>query len=318
MSRFSYEIPSDTPLRVRNRSVIAVSPDGRRFVYNTAEGLQVKSMDQLDSRLLPGTEATLGLPFFSPDGQSVGFSQSPQLKRISLSGGAPVVIAELSSRPAGANWTADGTILFADDEGIQRVPATGGSPELLVAAGEGELFDGPQLLPDNDTLLFSVAAGGRGNPDRWDSGTVTVQSLSTGERVDLIAGGSDARYIPTGHLSSTPSTTACSASPSISTVSPCSGVRCRWSRALPEPPAAEGRPLTTPSPTMARCSTCPAVAWRTVRSSGSTETAPATWSTPCHRTPTSRLVCRETMRDCSWWRTATPGFTIWRAAARAV
>ena len=200
VSRFSYEIPSDTPLRVRTRSVIAVSPDGRRFVYNSAEGLHVKSMDQLDSQLLPGTEATLGLPFFSPDGQSVGFIQLPQLKRISLSGGAPVVIAELSSRPASANWAADGTILFADYEGIQRVPATGGSPELIVAAGEGELFDGPQLLPGNDTLLFSVAAGGAGNPDRWDTGTVTVQSLSTGERVDLIAGGSDARYIPTGHL----------------------------------------------------------------------------------------------------------------------
>ncbi len=106
VSRFSYEIPSDTPLRIRSRGVIAVSPDGRRFVYNTVEGLHVRSMDQLDSQLLPGTEATLGLPFFSPDGQSVGFSQTPQLKRISLSGGAPVVIAELSSGPPySATWT---------------------------------------------------------------------------------------------------------------------------------------------------------------------------------------------------------------------
>ena len=200
VSRFTYEIPPETPLRVRNRNVVAASPDGRQFVYNTAEGLHLRSLDQLESRLLPGTEATLVAPFFSPDGRSVGFSQQSQLKRVSLSGGAPVAIAEHSSPLASASWAADGTIFFADNEGIKRVPAAGGTPELVVAAAEGEVFDAPHLLPDGDTVLFSVAAAGRGNAQRWDNGTVTAQSLSTGERVDLIEGGSDARYILTGHL----------------------------------------------------------------------------------------------------------------------
>ena len=69
VSRFIYEIPPNTPLRVRDRNVIAASPDGRQFVYNTAEGLHLRSLDQLESRLLQGTEATLSVPFFSPDGQ---------------------------------------------------------------------------------------------------------------------------------------------------------------------------------------------------------------------------------------------------------
>ena len=200
VSRFTYEIPPETPLRVRNRNVVAASPDGRQFVYNTAEGLHLRSLEQLESRLLPGTEATLGAPFFSPDGQSVGFSQQSQLKRVSLSGGAPVAIAEYSSPPASASWAADGTIFFADNEGIKRVPAAGGTPVLVVAAAEGEVFDAPHLLPDGDTVLFSVAAGGRGIAQRWDNATVTAQSLSSGERVDLIEGGGDARYILTGHL----------------------------------------------------------------------------------------------------------------------
>ena len=202
VSRFTYEIPPETPLRITNRNVIAASPDGRQFVYNTAEGLHLRSLDQLESRLLPGTEETLGAPFFSPDGQSVGFRQGSQLKRILLSGGAPVVIAESTSPPVSASWAADGTIFFADDDGIKRVPAAGGTPDLVVAAAEGEELDVPQLLPDGDTVLFSVAAAAtRGIARRWDNGTVTAQSLSSGERVDLIeGGGSDARYIPTGHI----------------------------------------------------------------------------------------------------------------------
>ena len=197
VTRFSYEI--DTSLRNTGRSAIAVSPDGRRFVYNTAEGLRVRSMETFDSRVLPGTEAPLRAPFFSPDGQSVGFDQQNQLKRVSLSGGAPVVIAEYSSGES-ASWAANGMIFFSLEEGLHRVAATGGTPELIVAAGDGELFDAPHLLPDNDTLLFTVATRGAGRADRWDNGMVVAQSLSTGERTVLIEGGSDARYVPTGHL----------------------------------------------------------------------------------------------------------------------
>ena len=200
VSRFTYEIPPDTPLRNRGRNVIAVSPDGRRFAYNTAEGLHVQSMDSLDSRLLPGTGAGGRAPFFSPDGQSVGFDQRNQLKRVSLSGGAPVVIAEDLSGLGSATWSADGTIVFSAPDGLYRVPATGGTAELMIAAGDGELLDTPHLLPDNDTVLFGVAGSALGTADRWDIGSVVAQSLTTGERVVLIEGGSDARYVPTGHL----------------------------------------------------------------------------------------------------------------------
>ena len=65
---------------------------------------------------------------------------------------------------------------------------------------DGEAVYGPQVLPDGRSVLFTVAATTAGT-DRWDKGRIVVQSLASGERKTLIdGGGSDARYVPTGHL----------------------------------------------------------------------------------------------------------------------
>lgn len=109
----------------------------------------------------------------------------------------------------GASWEADNTILFgqngavgrinpgAGSTGIMRVSANGGMPQLVVRANPGEFLYGPQLLPGGDSILFTVTNAIGGN--RWDAAQVVVQSLSSGERTVLLQG-SDARYVPTGHL----------------------------------------------------------------------------------------------------------------------
>jgi len=60
------------------RTVVAVSPDGRQFVYNTSDGLYLRSLDGLTARLVQGTEGILTLtnPFFSPDGQWISLPAS--------------------------------------------------------------------------------------------------------------------------------------------------------------------------------------------------------------------------------------------------
>ena len=63
---------------------------------------------------------------------------------------------------------------------------------------EGELAHGPQMLPGGRELLFTIGSGS--TTDRWDKGQIVVQSLTTGERKVVIQGGSDARYLPTGHM----------------------------------------------------------------------------------------------------------------------
>src|SRR5207342_2817390 len=60
------------------------------------------------------------------------------------------------------------------------------------------LAHGPQLLPGGQAVLFTLATGT--GADRWDKARVVVQTLKSGERKTLIDGGSDARYVPTGHL----------------------------------------------------------------------------------------------------------------------
>ena len=196
VSRFDYDLPDGHQLRRLQRGVVALSPDGRQFVYNTAAGLFVRSMDELDARLIPGTEANLTNPFFAPDGQSVGYFQDGQLKTIPVSGGAPVTLCEATSPFLGASWGRDGTILFGQSDGIMRVSANGGTPELVVTT-EGAQAHHPKLLPGGEWVLFTlVRAGGLG---AFDASDIVVQTLELGERKEVWTG-AHARYVTTGHL----------------------------------------------------------------------------------------------------------------------
>ena len=178
-----------------------MSPDGTKMAYATSSRLYLRSMSELEAR--PIREATqsanVSNPVFSPDGESIAFwsGDDRALKRIAVSGGVAVTICD-ATNPFGMAWGPDG-IVFTQAEGIMRVSANGGQPERLVDAKGEEVMNSPQMLPDAQTLLFTLGAN-VGSPDRWDQARVVVQSLGSGERKTLIEGGSHARYVPTGHL----------------------------------------------------------------------------------------------------------------------
>jgi serine/threonine-protein kinase len=196
--RFDYELPEGQEFRGIARPVVAFSSDGRYFVYNTNRGLYLRSMDTLEARLIPGTEPALTNPFFSPDGEWVGYFGPPgELKKISIGGGAPVTLCK-ASNPFGVSWNADGTILFGQPAGILRVLADGGEPKLVIPTGSNELAYGPEMLPDGETILFSLSAVE--GEARWDQAQIVVQSLKSGKRKVVLQGGSDAHYAPSGHL----------------------------------------------------------------------------------------------------------------------
>jgi serine/threonine-protein kinase len=190
VSRFDVALPDGVQFRNTGRPVMAVSPDGRRFVYNTAGvgtgGLYLRTMGELAARLVPGTEEPLTNPAFSPDGQSIAYWQGTQLKRIAISGGAPVVVCA-ATNPFGVSWERDNTILFGQPEGIMRVSANGGTPELVIRAEKGEQMYGPQALPDGEWMLFSVTRSSSNT--RWDEADIVVQSLRTGQRTVVLKGG---------------------------------------------------------------------------------------------------------------------------------
>jgi serine/threonine-protein kinase len=187
---------------LRRRHVVALSPDGKRLAYTANTQLYMRSMDQLDTAPIRGTNESPLDPVFSPDGQWLAYFASGRLKKISISGGSPVTLAEASA-PFGLSWTTDGRILFgAGSRGIIEVSSEGGEPRVVVEANaaDGEILHGPQLLPDGSTLLFTVGTGPSLQGVGWSTARIVAQSLETGERRTLVHGGTDGRYLSSGHL----------------------------------------------------------------------------------------------------------------------
>ncbi len=73
--------------------------------------LYLRAMDSLEAKPIPGTEGATA-PFFSPDGQWLGFFAGGKLKKISVSGGAALTLGD-AVNPFGASWGSQGIIAFA-------------------------------------------------------------------------------------------------------------------------------------------------------------------------------------------------------------
>ncbi len=182
------------------RPWVALSPDGARLAYTANKRLYLIARDQLNATPIAGGQTTVlagaRSPFFSPDGQSIGFWEASQLKKVSVSGGAPVVLCAMPSPPYGVTWETDNTILFGlANTGIWRVSGDGGIPERIITVDAGQRAHGPQLLPGGRTVLFTLAQSAS-----WDEAQIVVQSLDGGTRKTVIPGGTGGRYLPTGHL----------------------------------------------------------------------------------------------------------------------
>ncbi|MBP1624597.1 MAG: serine/threonine protein kinase, partial [Acidobacteria bacterium] len=187
--RFEYQLPEGQQFSSVNAPAFAVSPDGRQFVYGETRGLYLRSVNELASKLIPGTEGGTFWPFFSPDGKWVAYFTGQQLRKISINGGASVTVCDTATF-FGANWYADDTIVYGAIGGAMRVSAAGGKPEFLINRS-GIPFVGPQILPDGESLLFTDIS--------TPPFKVVVQSLKSGERKELFAGDTG-RYLPTGHI----------------------------------------------------------------------------------------------------------------------
>ncbi len=200
VTRFALNLPQGQLLTV-TREVLDISPDGTRLVYSANGRLYLRSMSEFESRELPGTGPALN-PVFSPDGQSVAFWGDSRLKRIAVdTPGTAVTICEVGSAPYSTSWSDAGILYSRLGMAIMRVSPNGGKPEVAVdLTASDELADGPELLPGGRTLLFSVAKRTAAAIDRWDTAKIVAHSLDTGARTTLIEGGSDARYVPTGHI----------------------------------------------------------------------------------------------------------------------
>jgi len=161
--RFDIQLPRDAQAVGATGSTIAFSPDGSQIVYvgkaRSGQQLYVRRMDRPDPAPIPGTDGG-SLPFFSPDGQSLGFVQGDKLARVALAGGPVTPITKVPGVAYGATWATGDSIIFGVDSGLMEVPAVGGTPHLIARPDSGEAFRFPEVLPDGRAVLFGVMSGG--------------------------------------------------------------------------------------------------------------------------------------------------------------
>ncbi len=205
-SRWLFEPPNDGRFMALNGEgpwlpypPMAVSEDGTLLAYAAAIGdepvhLWLRNIDGLEVRQVPGTEGA-ELPFFSSEGDWLGFWAGGELQKVRLEGGRPEKIADMTARPRGVTWEADDTVVFGgDNTGLQRVVA-GGEPVQITRPDVGRLeqYHGwPSVLPGGG-IVFTVVTG--------EGGELAV--LSPDGVVGVLPGtegSAQPHYLDSGHL----------------------------------------------------------------------------------------------------------------------
>ncbi len=206
VARFALTLPAgDLPFGMGEGPGVALSPDGTKLVYVATRApaeLQLRQLDSLQTSPIPGTEGAHG-PFFSPDGQWVGFFANGKLKKVSTGGGTPFTLAE-APVGRGAAWAPDGTIVFTPSvtSGLKRVSDAGGSVETLTTpdASSGQrTHRWPQVLPGGKAVLFLI--GKLTSPTYYDDAQVAVLSLETGKYHVVLEHAAMTRYAATSDTS---------------------------------------------------------------------------------------------------------------------
>jgi Tol biopolymer transport system component/predicted Ser/Thr protein kinase len=176
---------------------VVLSPDGTHLAYVASQGgtqqVYLSPMDRLEAWPIPGTEGATE-PFFSPNGQWLGFFAGGKLKKILVSGGEGLSLADVST-PRGASWDSRGMIAFSTSNAtaLQLMSDAGVPPHPLTRPEKGEVSQRwPDFLPGGTAVLF--AGKSIAQP------SIAVYSTATGEERNLVQGGTQPRYAGSGHL----------------------------------------------------------------------------------------------------------------------
>jgi Tol biopolymer transport system component len=205
--RLSAEIGADASLYIEYGASAILSPDGTRLALvatgsDQKQRIYIRSLDQLQATALSGTENARD-PFFSPDGQWIGFFADSKLKKISVQGGAAVTLCD-APNDRGGSWGDDGSIVFTPDTRgtFFKVSSAGGAPQPVATLDKqtGENTQRwPQVLPGSKTVLFTSSDTG-GTIGAFDEADIVAYSMASGQRKKLLHGGFYARYLPSGQV----------------------------------------------------------------------------------------------------------------------
>ena len=186
---------------------LALSPDGSRLAYigGPRAQLLIRPRNQLHATAISGTDGA-NTPFFSPDGQRVGFVNGKTLQIVSLNGDPPIAVTDSLMGVASASWGLDGFI-YADGlkrVGLVRVEAKPGAvPRAFTvpdtAKGEFE-HRWPDVLPNGKGVLFTVVFSGKNAPRGRTSWSIAVADIPSGKHHLVVNDAMYGLYAASGHL----------------------------------------------------------------------------------------------------------------------
>jgi eukaryotic-like serine/threonine-protein kinase len=200
VSRTVITLPPGQQLAGLEQPAVALSPDGSQLAYVAIQAgpqqIYLRAMDSLEARPITGTEGGVN-PFFSPDGQWLGFFSGQKLKKVPVSGGSAQTLND-AVLLHGASWNSKEIIAFKRQgaSALQQMPAGGGTPQPLTRIEKGETQRWPDFLPGGVAVLSVAPTSGFD----WANTQILVQSIGTGERRNLIRGGTQPRYAASEHL----------------------------------------------------------------------------------------------------------------------
>ena len=175
-----------------------LTPDGRVLIFAT-DRLYKRDLAAFEAVPIPGTEGA-GTPMISPDGRWIAFFVNGKIKKVSLSGGDPITIAEAGTSMPGASWGLDGTIFFSRGwaTGLSSINVDDGQIRQLTEPdrklGERGHWR-PRVLPGGQQVLFTIWMAGSGVNDA----RIGLLDLKTLQHRALFPG-TDATYLRSGHV----------------------------------------------------------------------------------------------------------------------
>ena len=200
--RLNVVLPRDQAMVVEGLPNFALSRDGAEIAYvarkeSGKSALYLRSMGSFDARELAHTEGATA-PFFSPDGQWLGYFVEGRVHKMAVSGGPPQLVCDSPvSELGGAAWADDGSVLVPSMNGsLMRAAPSGGKCVEIVKpdATRGELLE-PESLPGGEGILFASLGG-----FQTSQAHIAVLDLKTGKSQVIISQGTNPRYVEPGFV----------------------------------------------------------------------------------------------------------------------
>jgi serine/threonine-protein kinase len=187
-------------------SRVALSPDGSRLAYigGPRGELLIRQRNQLHPTVVPQSAGAQS-PFFSPDGDSVGFLKERKIEIAAVGGGSPVTVSDTLTGVAGATWGPDGFIYVDGQDlvSLLRVQARAGAVPrwfTTVDTARGELDHAwPEVLPSGEGIVFTVISRKNAHAPGFRF-AIAAADIPSGKHRVIIDNAMYPRYVRSGYL----------------------------------------------------------------------------------------------------------------------